>query len=135
MTSRLWLVIPAMGIVAATIAFARDAAPVMAASLGMAGAAIAAAGRGLRRDESPADVVAAIVAATVAAFGIVALRGDELDTIAIAAAGFAIVELARGRKSDARGHAAVFAAFIAASLDVRFAALAPLAAISLVANR
>src|SRR5215470_12813954 len=96
MVGRAWLVIPAMGVVAAVIALSHDAAPGTAVAVGLAGAAIAAAARGLARSRDGDEItatVAAVIAATVAGFALVALGADELDALATIAAGFAIAEL------------------------------------------
>src|SRR5262249_33320992 len=101
MVRRAWLVIPAMGVAVAAIAISRNAAPLDAPVVGLAGSAIAAAARGLVRDDGAAPIIAAVVAASVAGFTFLGVAGDALDAVAIAAAGFALSELALRAPADA----------------------------------
>jgi len=116
---RTWFVIPAMGIVTGSAALALGMSPVFA----LAGAALAAAVRGLAGD-APAALVAAAVAPLLAASSLAELgAGSVHASIALAAAGWAISELSRGREAPGSPLVAVLPAAVAAALDPSFVAL------------
>jgi hypothetical protein len=124
-----WLVIPAMGLAsgAAVIAVTRDPFAIAAASL--AGAALAAAVRGLAGD-TPASLVAAVLApllvlASFAEHGLV----HAVPLCAIAAIAWTVVELARTTTSPL---VAMLPATIAAVLDPAAVVLVAIAGVRLV---
>lgn len=131
---RSWLIIPAMGAASAAAAAglgAHDPAPLVA--LGLAGAATAAAIRALAGD-SPASLAGAVLAPLLAiaavldpslAHGVALLRA----CVAIAAAGWTVVELARPSTSPL---VAVLPACIAAVLSPAYVALVAIAGARLI---
>jgi hypothetical protein len=131
---RSWLAIPAMGLACGGAAIALGLAPALA----LTGAALAAAVRALAGD-SPAALAGAVIAPTLAVASF-AEAGDpgSRAALALAAAGWAIAELARSPVAAPRAAAAQRAlvalpAAAAAALDPSFVALVALAGLHLVA--
>lgn len=121
MALRSWLVIPCGGCVATAISLAMEHTPAVAVTVGLAAASITAGVRVLA-GQTPASLVGGLVAAAVLGVGV----GEPRAAVALALAGFAIVELLR----DTRERSivpAIAAAFLAAILDPTFVALAPVA--------
>jgi len=119
-----WLVIPALGAVCAGGAIGLGSPPLVALAAGLAGAALAAAIRGLAGD-SPASLSGAVVApllalAALAEHGLV----HASSCLAFAAACWTIVELARPTTSPL---VAMLPATIAAILEPAAIALVPIA--------
>lgn len=119
-----WLVIPAMGAVCAGGAIGLGIAPLTALTAGLAGAALAAAIRALAGD-SPASLSGAVIApllalAALAEHGVV----HAPACLALAAACWTIIELARTTTSPL---VAMLPATIAAVLEPAAVALVPIA--------
>jgi hypothetical protein len=116
---RSWFVIPAMGVVCGGAAVALGISPVVA----LAGAALAGVVRVLAGD-SPAALSGAVIAPILAVASF-ADAGGELGraALALAAAGWAVTELARPAGSPTSPLVAVLPAAVAGLLDPSFAAL------------
>jgi hypothetical protein len=129
---RSWFVIPAMGVVCGGAAVAFGISPVMA----LAGAALAAVVRVVAGD-SPAALTGAVIAPVLAVVSF-AEAGGELAraAIALAAAGWTVVELAGPTRAPGWPTSplvAVLPATVAGILDPSFAALIAIAGVRLVA--
>lgn len=120
---RSWFVIPAMGVVCGGAAVALGLSPVVA----LAGAALAGVVRVLAGD-SPAALSGAVIAPILAVASF-AEAGGELGraALALAAAGWAVTELARPAGSPTSPLVAVLPAVIAGFFDPSFVALVALA--------
>ena len=125
---RSWFVIPAMGVVCGGAAVALGLSPVVA----LAGAALAGVVRVLAGD-SPAALSGAVIAPILAVASF-AEAGGELGraALALAAAGWAVTELARPAGSTTSPLVAVLPAAIAGLVDPSFAALVALAGARLI---
>jgi len=116
---RSWLVIPCGGCVATAIAFGAGRTETVALTVGLAAAAITACVRVLA-GHSPASLVGGLAAAAIVGVGV----GEPRAAVALALAGFAIVELMRETRERSIVPP-IAAAFLAAILDPTFVALAP----------
>lgn len=128
---RSWFVIPAAGVACGGAAIALGLPPALA----LTGAAFAAAIRMLT-----GDAAAALVAAAVAPLLAVASLGEAggaslRAALALAAAGWAVAELARPDDASVPPLVAVLPASVAAILDPSFAALVAIAGARLVTAR
>jgi len=125
---RSWFVIPALGVACGGAAIALGITPVVA----LAGAAFAAAVRAMS-GESPAALAAAAVAPLLAVASFAEAGGEPTHAaLALAAAGWTVVELARPASATASPLVAVLPATVAAVLDPSFVALIAITGLRLI---
>jgi hypothetical protein len=128
--AKTWLVIPALALVAAALALAARQAPETAACVGALGAALAAAVRSFT-GPSIAAAVAASAASLLGVLAVLELPAIDLarESLASAAALFAIAELVRPLPPDASPWPALGASLVAVVIDPAFAMLLPVAGV------
>lgn len=126
--AKTWLVIPALALVAGVLAFAARQPPVAIACVAGLGAALAAAVRAFT-GPSAAAAVAASAASLLGVLGVLELPAIDIprESLAAAAAMFAIAELVRPLPPDASPWPALGGALVAVVLDPAFAVLLPVA--------
>lgn len=128
--AKTWLVIPALALAAAALAFAARHTPETAVCVGALGAALAAAVRAFT-GPSAAAAVAATAASLLGVLGVLEL--PDLDvaraSLASAAGMFAVAELVRPLPPDASPWPALGAALAAVVIDPAFATLLAVAGV------
>ena len=125
---RSWFVIPAMGVVCGAAAVALGMTPAVALS----GAALAGVVRVLAGD-SPAALTGSVLAPLLAVASFAESGGEPLGAaLALAAAGWTVIELARPPGASTSPLVAVLPAAIAGLLDPSFVALVAIAGARLV---
>jgi hypothetical protein len=126
-TPRPWLVIPALGAIAAASALALGHAPHVAIAAGALAAAVSAAIRAYAGDQ-PAVLAGAAAGALVGTAGVLAAAADPARACAAgAAAAWTIAELVGPQPATARPAVALLPAAVAGALDPAYAVLVVLA--------
>jgi hypothetical protein len=122
--AKTWLVIPALGVVAAALALAARLSPETAVVVGALGAALAAAVRAFT-GPSAAAAVSSGATALLGVLAVLELPGLDVFRVSLASAAgmFALAELVRPLPPDASPWPALAAALIAFVVDPAFAPL------------